>query len=81
MKTWLKEEIGPWLSYTVRVIILKQWKRPKTICGNLVKLRKYLRSNIPAERIRDIAEARHGWYRRTKLPIVISDNVRKLCYG
>ena len=26
MKTWLKEEFGPWLRHKVRVIILKQWK-------------------------------------------------------
>ena len=70
MKKWLKEEFGPWLRHKVRVIILKQWKRPKAIYMNLMKLRKYLKSNIPVERIRGVANARQGWYRRAKLPIV-----------
>ena len=70
MKTWLKEDFGPWLRHKVRVIILKQWKRPKTIYKNLMKLRRYLKSNIPVERIRGVANARQGWYRRAKLPIV-----------
>ena len=70
MKTWLKNEFGPWLRHKVRVIILKQWKSPKTIYKNLMKLRRYLKSNIPAERVRGVANARQGWYIRAKLPIV-----------
>ena len=70
MKTWLKEEFGPWLRHKVRVIILKQWKRPKTIYRNLMKIHRYLKSSIPAERVRGVANARQGWYRRAKLPIV-----------
>ena len=70
MKTWLKEELGPWLRHKVRVAILKQWKKPKTIYKNLMKLHRYLKSNIPPERILGVANARQGWYRRAKLPIV-----------
>lgn len=70
MKTWLKEELGPWLRHKVRVVILKQWKKPKTIYKNLMKLHRYLKSNIPPERILGVANARQGWYRRAKLPIV-----------
>ena len=70
MKTWLKEELGPWLRHKVRVVILKQWKKPKSIYKNLMKLHRYLKSNIPPERVKGVANARQGWYRRAKLPIV-----------
>lgn len=70
MKTWLKSEFGPWLRHKVRVVILKQWKRPKTIYKNLMKLHRYLKSNILTEQVRGVANARQGWYRRAKLPIV-----------
>ncbi len=70
MKKWLKNEFGPWLRHKVRVVILKQWKKPKTIYKNLMKLHRYLKSNILTERVRGVANARQGWYRRAKLPIV-----------
>ena len=70
MKTWLKNDLGPWLRHKVRVVILKQWKKPKTIYKNLMKLHRYLKSNIPPERVLGVANARQGWYRRAKLPIV-----------
>ena len=70
MKKWLKEELGPWLRHKVRVVILKQWKKPKTIYKNLMKLHRYLKSNIPPERVLGVANARQGWYRRAKLPIM-----------
>ena len=70
MKIWLKNELGPWLRHKVRVVILKQWKKPATIYKNLMKLHHYLKSNIPPERVRGVANARQGWYRRAKLPIV-----------
>ena len=70
MKKWLKEEFSPWLRHKVRVVILKQWKKPNTIYKNLMKLHRYLKSNIPPERVRDVANARRGWYRRANLPIM-----------
>ncbi len=70
MKKWLKEELGPWLRHKVRVVLLKQWKKPKTIYKNLMKLHRYLKSNIPPARILGVANARQGWYRRANLPIV-----------
>ena len=70
MKTWLKEELGPWLRHKVRVVLLKQWKKPMTIYKNLMKLHRYLKSNIPPGRVWGVANARQGWYRRAKLPIV-----------
>ncbi|MBR7174637.1 MAG: hypothetical protein IKD50_09445 [Clostridia bacterium] len=70
LKTWLKEELGPWLRHKVRVVLLKQWKKPMTIYKNLMKLHRYLKSNIPSGRVWGVANARQGWYRRAKLPIV-----------
>ena len=32
------EEYGSWLRHKVRVIIIKQWKEPKTIYTNLNKI-------------------------------------------
>jgi len=70
MKMWLENEFGPWLRHKVRVVILKQWKKPKTIYRNLMKLHRYLKSNIPPEMVLGVANARQGWYRRAKLLIV-----------
>ena len=70
MKKWLKEELGPWLRHKVRVVLLKQWKKPRTIYKNLMKLHRYLKSNILPARILGVANARQGWYRRANLPIV-----------
>ncbi|MCR4707174.1 MAG: group II intron reverse transcriptase/maturase [Clostridiales bacterium] len=70
MKTWLKEKLGPWLRHKVRVVLLKQWKKPKTIYKNLMKLHRYLKSNIPPKRVLGVANARQGWYRRASLRIV-----------
>ena len=70
MKTWLKEEFGPWLRHKVRVVILKQWKKPRTIYRNLMRLHRYLKSNIPPERVLGMANARQGLYRKANLPIV-----------
>ena len=70
MKKWLKEELGPWLRHKVRVVLLKQWKKPRTIYKNLMKLHRYLKSNIPPARILGVDNARQGWYRRANLPIV-----------
>ena len=36
MKTWLKDNFGPWMRHKVRVVILKQWKRSQTMSGDSV---------------------------------------------
>ena len=38
MKQWLKNDFSPWLRHKVRVMILKQRKKPKTVYRNLMKL-------------------------------------------
>jgi hypothetical protein len=64
MKTWLKTEFGPWLRHKVRVVILKQWKKPKAIYKNLMKLNRAYGGNMSDEDIRKVSSARLGWYRR-----------------
>ena len=70
MKTWLKEEFGPWLRHKVRVVILKQWKKRKTIYKNLMKLHTYLKSTIDVYKVRCTANTRLGWYKMGALPEV-----------
>ena len=46
------------------VVILKQWKKPRTIYRNLMKLNKYIHANLSDESIFKVANSRLGWYRR-----------------
>lgn len=64
------EEFGQWLRHKVRCIIIKQWKRPKTIYKNLMKLNKACRSNFTHEDIFKCANSRLGWYSRSTGNIV-----------
>lgn len=61
MKQWLKNELGPWLQHKVRVVILKRWKKPKTIYRNLMKLNIAFRCNMTDEDIRKVSGSRLGW--------------------
>ncbi len=63
MKTFLKE-FGEWLRHKIRVIILKQWKKPKRIYTNLQSLNRILKVNITDERIYSTANTRLGLYRQ-----------------
>ena len=65
MKTFLTE-FGEWLRHKIRVIILKQWKKPKRIYTNLQSLNRILKVNISDERIYSTANTRLGLYRQTK---------------
>ena len=67
MKTWLRDEFGPWMRHKVRVVILKQWKKSKTIYKNLMKLNKAFGCNLTDEDIRKVSGSRLGWYRRSGL--------------
>ncbi|RHE30909.1 recombinase, partial [Eubacterium sp. AM28-29] len=57
------EKFGQWLRHKVRCIIIKQWKRPKTIYKNLMKLNIACRCNFTQEDIFKCANSRLGWYR------------------
>ena len=63
MKSWLKEEFGPWLRHKIRVVIFKQWKKPKTIFRNLCTLNRITKAGFSVEEIRQTANSRLGWYR------------------
>lgn len=63
-------KFGQWLRHKIRVILFKQWKKPKRIYINLQKLNKVLPYNLPDERIYSVANTRLGLYRRTQLPVV-----------
>lgn len=63
-------KFGQWLRHKIRVILFKQWKKPRRIYINLQKLNKVLPYNFPDERIYSVANTRLGLYRRTQLPVV-----------
>ena len=63
MKGFL-EKFSQWMRHKVRVVILKQWKNPRTIYRNLMKLNKYTHANLSDESIFKVANSRLGWYRR-----------------
>ena len=65
MKGFLEKEYGPWMRHKVRVVILKQWKRPKTIYKNLQKLNRYGKCNFKEEDIFKVANSRLGQYRKS----------------
>lgn len=56
-------KFGQWLRHKIRVIILKQWKRPRTIYENLMKLSKLIPGGFDPELIRQTANSRLGLYR------------------
>lgn len=77
MKTFM-EDIGEWLRHKIRVIVLKQWKRPKTIYRNLAYLNRKYRCGFTHEDIYKVANTRLGWYKRSGMNVVnfiISSNV------
>lgn len=69
MKSFL-DEFGQWLRHKVRVVIIKQWKRPRTIYRNLMKLNRICKCNMSDEDIFKVANSRLGWYRRCAMNVV-----------
>lgn len=69
MKMFMKE-LGAWLRHKIRVIMVKQWKKPKTIYKNLMKLNKACKCGFSDEDIYKVANSRLGWYRRCGLQVV-----------
>ena len=61
------EKYGSWLRHKVRVIILKQWKKPKTIYTNLNKMNIKFQNGFNEEDIYKVANSRLGWYKRCSL--------------
>lgn len=64
------EEFGAWLRHKIRVIVLKQWKTPKTIYRNLCYLNRKYGCGFDHEAIFKVANSRLGWYKRSGMNVV-----------
>jgi hypothetical protein len=69
MKGFIKE-FGQWLRHKIRVIIIKQWKRPKTIYRNLSYINRKYRNGFNHESIYKVANSRLGLYRQSGMNVV-----------
>ena len=69
MKTFITE-FGQWLRHKIRVIIIKQWKKPKRIYVNLQRINKRFKCNFTDEDIFKVANSRLGLYRQCGMNIV-----------
>lgn len=58
-------KFSQWLRHKVRVVIIKQWKLPKRIYTNLMRINKALKCNFSEEDIHKVANTRLGWYKRS----------------
>ena len=57
---------GQWLRHKVRVVILKKWKKPKTIYKNLMAMNIKFKNGFSKEDIYKCANSRLGLYARSK---------------
>lgn len=69
MKQFLKE-FGQWLRHKIRVIIIKQWKKPKRIYINLQRLNKQFKCNFTEEEVYMVSNTRLGLYRQCGMHIM-----------
>lgn len=69
MKQFMSE-FGQWLRHKIRVIIIKQWKNPKTIFRNLLYINRKYRSGFDNESIHKVANSRLGWYKKCSMNVV-----------
>lgn len=60
------KQFSQWLRHKVRVVIIKQWKLPKRIYTNLMRINKALRCDFSDEDIPKVANSRLGWYKRSR---------------
>lgn len=64
------EEFGQWLRHKIRVVVLKQWKTPKTIYKNLWYMNEKYKCGFDHESIYKVANSRLGWYRQSGKNVV-----------
>lgn len=69
MKTFL-QEFGAWFRHKIRMIVMKQWKIPKTIYKNICYLNQKYKNGFDYEAIYKVANSRLGWYRRSGMNVV-----------
>ena len=70
MKGFLRNKFDPWYRHKVRVVIIKQWKKPKRILINLNILNKKFKNNFDEESIYKVANSRVGWFKRCGMDVV-----------
>lgn len=58
-------KFSQWLRHEIRVVIIKQWKLPRRIYTNLMRINKALKCNFSDEDIHKTANTRLGWYKRS----------------
>ena len=63
MKSFMYE-FGRWLRHKIRAIIIKMWKKPRTIYKNLTKLNIMFKCKMSDEKIYASANTRLGLYRQ-----------------
>ncbi|WP_395018854.1 group II intron maturase-specific domain-containing protein [Robinsoniella peoriensis] len=63
-------EFGQWLRHKIRVIVMKQWKTPKTIYRNLSIMNRKYGCGFDQESIYKVANSRLGWYRQCGMNVV-----------
>ena len=64
------EEFGQWLRHKIRIIVIKQWKIPKTIYKNLCYMNRKYKCGFDHESIFKVANSRLGWYRQSGMNVV-----------
>ena len=57
-------KLGQWMRHKIRVIIIKEWKLPKRIYTNLMRINKVFRCGFSDEDIHKTANTRLGLYKR-----------------
>ena len=69
MKAFMKE-FGEWLRHKIRVVIVKQWKKPMRIYMNLQKINKRFKCKFTDEEIFKVANTRLGLYRQCGMNVI-----------
>ena len=64
------DKFGQWLRHKVRVVIVKQWKKPKRIYLNLQKLNRMFKCNMTDEDIYKVANTRLGLYKQCAMNVM-----------
>lgn len=64
------DTFGQWLRHRIRVIIIKQWKKPTRIYKNLEIISKKYKCDFSEEDIFKVACSRLGWYKRCGMDVV-----------
>ncbi|MGL5254298.1 MAG: group II intron maturase-specific domain-containing protein, partial [Brevinema sp.] len=64
------EDFGQWLRHKIRVIIIKQWKKPMTIYRNLAYLNRKYKNGFNHESIYKVANSRLGLYKQCSMNVV-----------